>query len=123
MCIPICVRVDTYMYVYVYVYAYMYMYTYMRTYRLEGPGARVQDRAEVLVALSGFCLVHTWRLLCSSFLVMACFLVRGYDGLPKKELHRSLQVATKSFLEPPSSAAATSWGPATPNPNHGLLTW
>ena len=27
-----------------------------------------------------------------SFLVMTCFLIRGYNKLPKKELHRSLQV-------------------------------
>ena len=35
----------------------------------------------------------TWRLLSSSFLVMTCFLVRDDNNLlPKKELHRSLQV-------------------------------
>ena len=36
----------------------------------------------------------TWRLLCSSFLVMTCALiVMGYNMLPKKELQRrSLQV-------------------------------
>ena len=36
--------------------------------------------------------ILTWRLLCSSFLVMTCFLLGDYNILPKKELHRSLQV-------------------------------
>ena len=35
----------------------------------------------------------TWRTLCSSFLAMTCCLFRDYNILPKKELHRSLQVA------------------------------
>ena len=34
----------------------------------------------------------TWRLLCSSFLVITCLLIGDYDILPKKKLHRSLQV-------------------------------
>ena len=34
------------------------------------------------------------RLLCSSFLVMSCFLCRDYQGLPQKELLRSVPVAT-----------------------------
>ena len=34
----------------------------------------------------------TWRLLCSSFLVMTFFLIGDYNILPQKELHRSLQV-------------------------------
>ena len=34
----------------------------------------------------------TWRLLSSSFLLLTCFLIRGYKILHKKELHRSLQV-------------------------------
>ena len=34
----------------------------------------------------------TWRLLCSAFLVMTCLLIRDSNLLPKKELHRSLQV-------------------------------
>ena len=33
-----------------------------------------------------------WRLLCSPFLVRTSFLLRGDHTLPKKELHRSLQV-------------------------------
>ena len=36
----------------------------------------------------------TQRLQCSSFLVMACFLLRNYDILPKKELHWSLWVVS-----------------------------
>ena len=36
--------------------------------------------------------MSTWRLLCSSFLVLTCFLIGGYNVLPKKELHGSLQV-------------------------------
>ena len=37
-------------------------------------------------------VLTTWRLLCRSFLIMTCFRIRGYDILPKTELHRSLQV-------------------------------
>ena len=37
-------------------------------------------------------LLATSRLLCSSFLVMTCFLIRGDNILNKTELHRSLQV-------------------------------
>ena len=36
---------------------------------------------------------YTWRLQCSTFLVMTCLLVFEYNTVPKKELHRSLQVA------------------------------
>ena len=39
-------------------------------------------------------MAPTWRLLCGSFLVMIGFLVRDHDVLPKKQLHRSLQVQT-----------------------------
>ena len=35
----------------------------------------------------------TWRLQCSSFLVMTYFVIRGYKLLPEKDLHRSLQVS------------------------------
>ena len=35
---------------------------------------------------------HTQKLQCSSFLVMTYFLLRGYEQLPKKELHSSLWV-------------------------------
>ena len=35
---------------------------------------------------------RTQRLQCSSFLVVADFLLRGYSILPKKELHSSLSV-------------------------------
>ena len=38
-------------------------------------------------------LLYTWRLLCNSFLVMTCFLLRDSSILPKKDLHRSLQAA------------------------------
>ena len=40
------------------------------------------------------CGIHisTWRFRCSPFLVMTCFLIRGDNIRPKKELHRSLQV-------------------------------
>ena len=38
----------------------------------------------------------TWRLLCSSLLVLTCFLVSGYHILPKMELHKSLQGAGPS---------------------------
>ena len=38
------------------------------------------------------CRGPTGRLLCSSFLVMTCFLIRDEHILPKKELRRSLQV-------------------------------
>ena len=41
-----------------------------------------------------------WRLLCSSFLVVTCFLIRDYDILPKKELHRRLQVSGPSKMVP-----------------------
>ena len=37
----------------------------------------------------------TWRLPCSSCLVMTCFLVGDCKILPKKELRRSLQVWTR----------------------------
>ena len=37
-------------------------------------------------------IVHTRRLLCSSFLVMTCFLIRDGNILPKQELHRSPQI-------------------------------
>ena len=33
-----------------------------------------------------------WRILCSSFLVITCFLIRDCNILPEKELHGSLQV-------------------------------
>ena len=34
----------------------------------------------------------TWRLLCSSFLVMTCLIATDHNIPPKRELHRSLQV-------------------------------
>ena len=34
---------------------------------------------------------QTWRLLCSSFWAMTCYVLRAYDILPQKELHRILQ--------------------------------
>ena len=39
----------------------------------------------------------TWRLLCSSFLVMTSFLIGDHNILPQKELQRSLQVATSKL--------------------------
>ena len=39
----------------------------------------------------------TLRLLCSPFLVLTCFLLRDYSILPKKELHRSLQVGASAL--------------------------
>ena len=42
-------------------------------------------------------VVATWRFLCSSFLVMTCFLIGDYNILPKRELHRSLQAVTYSL--------------------------
>ena len=36
--------------------------------------------------------IISWRILCSFVLVMTCFLIRDCNILPKKELHRSLQV-------------------------------
>ena len=33
-----------------------------------------------------------WRLQCNSILLMTCFLARDYKRLPKKELHRGLQI-------------------------------
>ena len=42
---------------------------------------------------------HSERLLCSSFVIMTGFLIRAYNAyniLPKKELHRSLQVGMES---------------------------
>ena len=36
--------------------------------------------------------IYAWRRLCSSFLVLTYFLGRNYKILPKKELHRNLQV-------------------------------
>ena len=44
--------------------------------------------------LQGRCtIIITWKLLCSSFLVLTCFLNGACHELPKKELHRSLQLA------------------------------
>ena len=51
----------------------------------------------------------TWRLLCSSFLVMTCLVITGHNILPKKELHRSLQVemaSTSAWDFDPGAAAA-----------------
>ena len=45
-------------------------------------------------------LCTTWGLLCSSVKVMTCFLIRGYDTLPKKELHRSLQIKIVTMVLP-----------------------
>ena len=43
----------------------------------------------------------TLRLLCNSFLVMLCFLTEDiYHLPPKKELHRSLQVAVPKAEDP-----------------------
>ena len=36
--------------------------------------------------------------ICSSFLIMTCFLIRDYNLLPKKELHRSPQVDRTNTL-------------------------
>ena len=41
----------------------------------------------------------TWRLQCISFLVVTRFLIRDYNILLRKELHRSLQVVRGS-MEP-----------------------
>ena len=57
----------------------------------DGKGGRPPRRSHRQV---GRMEVLTWRLLCSSFLVMTCFLIGDYKILPKKELHRSLQVAS-----------------------------
>ena len=77
----------------------------------RGLGARQNQRrgSEVLHTLIEFCNVAaglgcatplpTWRLLCSSSLVMTCFLFRDYNTLSKKELHRSLQVITQNVLD------------------------
>ena len=60
--------------------------------------------------------VYTCRLLCSSFLAMTCFLIGDYNILPKKELHRILQVGQKPSRcgvagpgTAPSQCLADSW--------------
>ena len=46
---------------------------------------------EVLRAQEFGFVGSTWKLLCSSFVVMTSFLFRDYNTPPKKELHRSRQ--------------------------------
>ena len=41
-------------------------------------------------------MLGSWRLLCSSFLLMTCSTIRHSDILPKRGLHRSLQVLWRS---------------------------
>ena len=53
-----------------------------------GLGPLTEDRSSNISATTSI----TWRLLCSSFLVMTSFLIGDHNILPKQELHRSLQV-------------------------------
>ena len=63
-------------------------------------GLEFAGRAYVL-DLGHLALLHygsvlcSWRLLCSSFLVMTCFLIRDQNVLPKKKLHRNLQANSR----------------------------
>ena len=50
-------------------------------------------KASKLLAKPSILETYTWRLLCSSFLVMTCFLSKDDNMLPKKEIHKSLQVS------------------------------
>ena len=60
-----------------------------------------------------------YTLLCSSFLVMTCFLVRGENILRGKALHRSLQVGSPRLLGPTSVSMSIpvcfwlAWEPAS----------
>ena len=62
----------------------------------------------------------TWRLLCSSFLIMACFLRGDYITLPKKELHRRLPARTalpeKAALMPRLACNMRTSGISTSDP-------
>ena len=61
------------------------------------------------------------RLQCSSFLVLACFLLRDFNILPKKELHSSLWVGRGSNptcrLTPCSFSGLPKFGVRIPKPN------
>ena len=51
----------------------------------------------------------TWKLLCSSCFVVACFLLRDHNILPQQELH-SLQVCTRAHVGNLSGGDFCRWG-------------
>ena len=84
----------TYMYIYIYVYIiYIHMFMYIVEHGLLGTATSPQPSASVhQPGLLGTDLGITQRLQCRSFLVMAYFLLRDYNVVPRKELRSSLSV-------------------------------
>ena len=69
----------------------VYIYVYIRVYTLITMTLSIDQAIYVSISLfmcvRAYVCVYTRGLKCSYVLVMTCFLLRGYNILPKKELH------------------------------------